>query len=250
MNTSFKFSFLSGNALKIIAAVCMLIDHIGFLFFPQYPIFRIIGRIAFPIFAFMIAEGCRYTKNKLRYFLVIFLAAILFQLVYFLYSGSLYMRVFITFSCSIPMVYALQYAKKEWFSKNASWLRRMFSLGLFLLSLLTVYLLTRFVRMDYGLWGALLPLFASLFYAPNEEAPAWFKKADSVPVHVLTMGIGLILLCSRSVTLQYFSLLSLPLLLLYSGKRGKWKMKYFFYVFYPAHILMLEGIRILIEKIL
>ena len=66
---------LSGNALKIIAAVAMTIDHVGLMFFPQLKVLRIIGRIALPIFAFMIAEGCRYTRNKLRYFLTVFLLA-------------------------------------------------------------------------------------------------------------------------------------------------------------------------------
>lgn len=58
---------LSGNALRIIAALSMLIDHIGVILFPNVTILRIIGRIAFPIDAFMIAEGCANTKNKLWY---------------------------------------------------------------------------------------------------------------------------------------------------------------------------------------
>ena len=60
----FGFSFLSGNSLKIIAAIAMTVDHIGVVIFPNFAILRIIGRIAFPIFAFMIAEGCRYTKKQ------------------------------------------------------------------------------------------------------------------------------------------------------------------------------------------
>ena len=64
---------LSSNALKLIALVCMTVDHIGFLLYPHLHILRIIGRVAFPIFAYMIAEGCRYTSNRLRYFITIFL---------------------------------------------------------------------------------------------------------------------------------------------------------------------------------
>ena len=55
---------LTNNQLKIIAMISMLIDHIGLQMFPDLLIFRIIGRLAFPIFAYMIAEGCFYTKNK------------------------------------------------------------------------------------------------------------------------------------------------------------------------------------------
>ena len=59
---------LNRNVLKIIALITMLIDHIGLVFFPGIEIFRIIGRISFPIFAFMIAEGCEHTENKKKYF--------------------------------------------------------------------------------------------------------------------------------------------------------------------------------------
>ena len=63
-----KQGVLNGNHLKLIAVFTMLLDHVGILLFPQIRLLRILGRLAYPIFAFMIAEGCRYTKNKLRYF--------------------------------------------------------------------------------------------------------------------------------------------------------------------------------------
>ena len=111
-----NFGMLSGNALKIIAALSMLIDHIGVIFFPQMKIFRIIGRIALPVFSFMIAEGARYTRNKTRYFFTIFGLASVCQLVYFLYNGDTYMSILVTFSLSILTVYALQFFKESLFS--------------------------------------------------------------------------------------------------------------------------------------
>lgn len=57
---------ISATALKIIGMIAMTIDHIGYFLFPQIEAFRIIGRIAYPIFAYMIAEGCRYTRNKVE----------------------------------------------------------------------------------------------------------------------------------------------------------------------------------------
>ena len=58
-----KPQFLTGNMLKLLAAFSMLLDHAGLLFFPSEMGFRIAGRLAFPIFAFMIAEGCKYTRS-------------------------------------------------------------------------------------------------------------------------------------------------------------------------------------------
>ena len=75
---NFKFAVLSGNTLKILAAIFMLIDHAGLMLFDDNEIMRIIGRLAYPIFAFMIAEGCKYTKNKIKYFATVFLFGVLF----------------------------------------------------------------------------------------------------------------------------------------------------------------------------
>ena len=73
--------FLTGNALKLLAALFMTIDHIGVVLFPRVLILRIIGRLALPIFAYMIAEGCKYTRNKKKYFGMIFILATLCQIV-------------------------------------------------------------------------------------------------------------------------------------------------------------------------
>ena len=68
----YNFKPLTGNALKIIAAASMTLDHIGVILFPQVEILRILGRLALPIFAFMIAEGCKYTRNRRKYFGMVF----------------------------------------------------------------------------------------------------------------------------------------------------------------------------------
>ena len=65
-----KYHFLSRDVLKLIAIVSMLLDHVGKIFFPKILILQIIGRLAFPIFAFFIAEGFYYTRNKLKYFII------------------------------------------------------------------------------------------------------------------------------------------------------------------------------------
>ena len=197
--------FLTGNSLKLLAALFMTIDHIGVILFPRVLVLRIIGRLALPIFAYMIAEGCKYTRNKKKYFGMIFL---------------LY-----TFSLSILTVYAMQNLKNR--GTTASCL-------LFLLTVSAVWVLNLLFTIDYGFWGCMLPVFAAVFHG---------TKKDRLPVSIGMLGIGLVLLSlDLGDSIQLMSLAALPLLLCYNGKRGKWNLKYFFYIFYPVHLAVLQGI--------
>ena len=238
---------LSGNLLKIIAAVSMLIDHVGLLFFPQHLIFRIIGRISFPIFAFMIAEGCRHTRNRLRYFLTIFVMAAVYQVVYYVYDQSLYMSVLVTFSLSILAIYALENFKEKLFDPECSVTLKLLAGLLFGATVAGVFALNQVFVINYKFWGCMLPVFASLFFAPRGVSVPVLEKVDRVPVHVASLGVGLVSLALASDAVQWYALMALPLLLLYSGKRGRWRMKYFFYVFYPAHLVILQGFYMLIH---
>lgn len=229
MHTATKTGLLSGNWLKIIAAVTMLIDHIGYIFFPTQTLWRIIGRIAMPIFAFMIAEGCCYTRSKLRYFLSVLGLGLLCQTVYVAFAGGWELCMPVNFSLSILLVCTLEQAVKE-----RSWLWAT----LFALVMALVYLLNEAVTLDYGFWGCMLPLFCCLPRVLGRQE-RWLR--------VLTLGIGMVLLSMNSSVLQWYSLMALPLLLLYSGQRGKAKMKYFFYIFYPLHLAVLQGIAWLIQ---
>ena len=246
MNEKLNFSILNGNTLKIIAAIAMLCDHVGLMFFPQVSIFRIIGRLAFPIFAFMIAEGAHYTKRKARYFLTIFSLAAICQIVYFIFDRSLYMCVLVTFSLSILMLFALDYAKKTLFADATSATRKILSVALFVSAVAVTYLLNLIFDIDYGFWGCMVPVFAGLFRLPTPTENRTLRLLDTIPARVLLMGVGLIPLSLAIGWLQPYSLLTLPILFLYSGKRGKHKMKYFFYIFYPLHLALLEGIYMLL----
>ena len=226
-----KPGVLNGNHLKLIAAFTMLLDHAGILLFPRVTIFRILGRLAYPIYAYMIAEGCRYTRNKLRYFLMVFGLGAACQIVYYFFNGDTYMSILITFSLSILLIYALQasYKAKTW-QKQALW-SVVFGVGF-----LSVYGLNQILTIDYGFWGTMTPVMVS--FASLRKFPHWAS--------VMLLGCGLVLMASEFGGFQYYALLALPLLLLYSGERGKYRMKYFFYIFYPAHLVVLQGISMLI----
>ena len=230
---------LSGNALKLIAAAAMTADHVGILFFPGVRWMRILGRLAFPIFAYMIAEGCKYTRSRLRYFLTMAALAAVCQAVYWVADGSLYLSVLVTFSLAVPVICALQLCKEA--TAAGKGLKSLFAGAVFLAAVALVWYLNRILTIDYGFWGCMLPVLASLFQT-RRGAPG-NPGTDRKEVHVLCMGLGLVLLSRSMGGVQSWSLLSLPLLLGYSGKRGKADLKYFFYIFYPVHLAILQGLQ-------
>ena len=235
--------------LKLIGAAFMVCDHIGMILFPEIIILRILGRIAFPIFAFLIAEGCRYTKNKLRYFLTLFLCAVVCQTVFYFYGGSLEMCVFVTFSLSILNIYALQLFKNTLFS-DTSPIKKILSALPFIAALCGTWGLNLVLDIDYGFFGCILPVFASILHTPKNHSSKAFAFLDKLHFHVLMIAIGLILLALRWRGIQVYAPLAIPFLLLYSGKRGKLKMKYFFYVFYPVHLVIIEFVGIIMSNTL
>lgn len=222
---------LSGNILKIIAAVAMAIDHFGLIFYPRIAIFRIIGRLAFPIFAYMIAEGCAYTKNKLRYFLGMFILGVLCQIVYYIFDKSLYMGILITFSFSILIIYAMQFLKDTLFDNNEKIFKKIIAVILFCAIVIGVYIFTRYFTIDYLFEGCLAPVFASLFRKPKNNNSYILTKFDNKFIHIAMLGINLIIVSFKASSIQFYSLFALPILLLYSGKRGRYKMKYSFIFF-------------------
>ncbi len=220
---------LSGNALKIIGAITMLIDHTGMILFPEVNILRIIGRISFPIFSFMICEGCKYTRNKLAYFLRIFILGIVTSLVYFLESGELYFNVLVTFSLSIVLVFA---ANKYKNSGNFKEGRKYFAL--LAMGVAAAFLITYFIQIDYGFFGVMLPVFPGIVKANESKGKIlFFEKRFSA------FAIGLLILCVFWGEIQIFGMISLLFIGFYNGKRGFKIPKYSFYVFYPLHLAVL-----------
>lgn len=224
---------LTNNQLKIIAMVSMLFDHIGKELLPQYTVLQIIGRLAFPIFAFMIAEGCFYTKNKIKYFLTIFILGTGCQIVYSIAEHSFYQSVLITFSLSIALIFSLENfrIKKE----KLSGIILFFTV--LIVSVLTIVLplsLEEYgFQIDYGIYGVLLPV--AVFYGKEK----WQKLCISAIILAL-------LAYSFGGGIQWFSLLSVPILAFYNQKRGKYNIKPLFYIFYPTHLVVIYFISLVL----
>lgn len=228
---SSRFPGFTGNQLKLIALITMTIDHVGMMLFPRARVLRAIGRIAFPIFSYMIAEGCQYTRNRKKYLLSMISLAAVCQLVYFFAMGSLSMSVLVTFSLSIGLIYLLdRYDPRQRGSQLGFFLGLS---GVFFLCYMAHDVLfpkTDF-GIEYGLWGVLLPVFTY-----------WGGKKQK-KLQYFTAGLALLALTWGGI--QLFSLAAVPLLALYNGKRGKHKMKNLFYIYYPAHLVVIHFLSLL-----
>jgi len=224
---------MNSKWIKIIAALTMTIDHIGLYLISYelhptlYLIFRSIGRIAFPLFAFSVAQGFLHTSNRKRYFVQL-----------------------LTFACSIEavlMIWWLVSGDNEMMIGNVFWVLVMGLGGLFLLSSKKWYYmllafafvpLADFINFPYAGYGILmiylfglnrrdlyilgLLLLLHLFYI--QYPIGWLT-----PYETRYMGV---------FSIQWFDMLALPLIYLYNNQRGKYN-KYIFYVYYPLHIMVI-----------
>ena len=226
------FPGLTGNQLKILALIAMTCDHVGLQLLPRLEILRIIGRLALPIYAYMIAEGWHYTRDRKKYLLRLVSLAAVCQAVYFVAMGSLYQCIMVTFSLSVCLIWLIDRALEK---------KTILRGCLAVLGMATVYMLCEVLpevltntdfAIDYGFCGVLLPVFA------------YFGK--NLRQKVLLMGLGLVFLALDIGGFQWLALAALPLLAMYNGRRGKWKIGTFFYLYYPAHLAAIYGISLLL----
>ena len=229
---------LNRNLIKIIALITMLIDHIGYNLLNIVPYWlyitlRIIGRLSFPLFAYFIAEGFYYTRNKVRYLLTCLAFAIISQLPHALMFGNEFkLNIMFTFVFSILIMFAYDalYVNKP--KPNKIFFVICFAL-LMLFAMLTHLLV---LQISFRVYGILLPF---LFYV--------FK--GSKQKQILAFTISTLLYVLMSLTLYGFNdlynyigvcaLISSIFIAFYNGEKGKLNLKYLFYLFYPLHMLVL-----------
>lgn len=225
---------MSAAVLKVIAALCMLIDHVGYWFFPHADLLRIIGRIAFPIYAFCIAEGCFRTRSRGQYLFRLALFALISELPFDLYFfpgfdllGQANVGFTLLFGAAGLMLW------QRWEGRPGL---RLVALAATAGLALTAYVLDT----DYSAAGVMMIfLFGLVWELPERYRPAGRTAA-------LLLGV-ILLMCMGSWDLEWFALLAAPLLIFYNGQRGKLPLpRYFFYAYYPAHLILLILIRGLI----
>ncbi len=232
------FAFLSSNAIKLIALVLMTVDHVGMLLFPHIKLLRCIGRLAMPLFAYMISEGCRHTGNRKKYLLRLFLLGSAFQVVYVIFQKDFFFNVFITFSLAVTLCTAWDCVKEFVSKKNYAAATTVFflsALGVWFVAFgLNLFLPVR-ISFDGGVFGIILPLL--IYIAPNRY------------LKLVAMAVGCLLISLDFGGRQYFCILSVLIVLFYNGERGKLPLKNFFYIYYPAHLAILYGVDFIIDAL-
>ena len=223
---------LNSAWLKIIALITMTIDHIGMILFPEQLIYRYIGRIAFPIFAYLIAESYQYTRDKKKFFLKMLCMAVITQLPYIMFEKSLYLNIFCTFVISIlaMMLMDLIDKKTSEVSVKIAVIAVIYFIGNLIENSLTFKIMG--ITIDYGVLGALVPVLVYVGRGKIEKIIYFF--------------LGLLAVALAGHThVQIYSLISVVLMMLYNGKRGYngvW-FKQLFWVYYPLHLGILYLIK-------
>ena len=226
-----RYRVLNGFYLKLIAVCTMLVDHMGATLFPFTPWLRCVGRVAFPIFCFLIAEGCVHTHDRRKYALRLLVFAVLSEVPFnLMLGGALWypyaQNVLWTLLAGALVCWVMDWALRE---------RTALSFVLTAAAMAAAFSLLELAATDYGGWGMLLvAAFYGIHRAPY--GPAAKMAAQAVGLAVFSIGV------MGGVSIELWSLAALVPLWLYNGQRGfsNRAVQYGFYAFYPVHILILS----------
>lgn len=254
-----KILFVSAAVLKIIAMVIMVIDHVSVMFYQYlseyYDLMRIIGRISFPIFAYLITDGMIHSKNKIKYILQMLIIGFVIQIVevYILHMSD--GEIMSTLGFSALIIYFLQ---------KPSWKLKLLAVVPFVIIILGDFdlKLTPFY-FQYGIYGSIVIVGFYLCYLLSYKLIDWFNLNKDMEKHefvktnkfmLIRNGISSIffiiinilygLLRQKiqfGIKYQVFSIIAVLFILLYNGTRGYNKpwFKWFCYIFYPLQFILI-----------
>lgn len=225
---------LSAFDLKLLAMAAMLADHIGYLFFPQALWMRCVGRLAFPIFAFQVAEGWYRTHDCRRYFLRLALCGLLSEIPFDLAIGGQlidpgYQNVLWTFCIAAAALWAMEALR-----------RLQIPLPLAVLCAGAAgYLLGEWMQADYFGPGVLLVLAFAL--CRGRSGGRIGELAAMVMVNGRLLPSASMTVWGMELPVQLLAAAALPLIWLYRGRQGPHSpvLQGIWYAFYPAHLLLL-----------
>lgn len=221
---------MSASSLKIIALLLMLIDHIGMFFFPTIPLFRIIGRLSFPIFAWTIANGVYHTKNIRHYFFRLLLFSIISQIPYMYairlldpqFSG---LNIFFTLTIGLAAIIIIRKTKNRIY-----WLFVTFVMAV----------LAQLLGCDYGAYGVMVIILFYFFYHDGRMlliAQSFLMSIVSLMSYLDANALG---------PFRFMGIFSVLLILTYNKKKGR-DLQYLFYVIYPLQFVVFSGMGLLMK---
>lgn len=237
-----KTAGISADALKWIALLTMLCDHAGAVLFAQYPVMRLIGRTAFPLFVWLLVEGFFHTSSRKKYLGRMAFFALVSELPFDL---ALYGRpdrqgqnVFFTLSVSLVMLVFLERAMDACQRKRQAGEKALLQTLAAVGTVAAAMAAAELFCVDYGGSG---PLLAALFYCYKRKGSPGL--AVSFLIFCLSMGL-------LTAMVEIFGIVSVPLIARYNGKRTGRGRGRLFYLFYPLHLLILYGISMLGKNML
>ena len=204
---------MSAFSIKMIALISMVMDHCGEYLFPGEKWMRLVGRLAFPLYCFLLTEGFRHTRDVKKYLFRLGLFALISEIPYdllghdtFFYPGA--QSVFFTLTLGLYMLYLMD------------WTNSVFLKGLILISSMAI---AQYCHFNYRYPGIFM-IFAFDYF---RDLPLLRD------LNVIAANIRL-----YNASVQVGGSLALIPISFYNGKRGP-SLKYFFYIFYPAHLMVL-----------
>lgn len=234
-----KYKFINRDWLKIIAMLLMLSDHIWATIIPGNQWMTYIGRMAFPIFAFMIVEGFTYTSDYKKYAQRLLIFALISEIPFNLFYASSMVYPFhqnVLFTLLLGLV-AIRAIDSAWRDPSMVGIAR--AVGITILTVLGGTL----GMTDYGGMGVLTVI---MFYITGKLPYVWVWRLVGMYLLNIHFFVGEFIPLEKmgrtyEFTTQGFAVLALIPLVLYNGRKGTSSkvFQYSMYIFYPAHMLIL-----------
>ena len=229
---------MSAFVLKLIAVISMTCDHISYLIFGHFSFLNYIGRLAFPIFAYQITEGFTHTSNLKKYFFRLFVFALIsqipFMLFYSMLSSGIHVNIFFTLFIGLLSIVVYDKLDKLKYTHNIT--HRLYQF-LGILTAILLSFLASIIKCDYGYFGV-LSIFVFYIFRTNK----FLMCLGFICLTLIYYGKRLLFSVNFIYPLLFICTISpLIFIILYNHKKGK-DTKYFLYLFYPIHLLLIYAI--------